>query len=54
MRWMYLFIFHRTLSLDWIFDTAGHRASSVYFRIYQCFDFIIMSAENSTLHKYIV
>ena len=36
-----------------MFDSAVHRVSSVVFRVDQYFDFII-SAENTTLHKYTV
>ena len=36
-----------------MFDTAGQAACSMFFRVDQYFDFIIVSAENTTLHKYI-
>lgn len=46
----YLFL-QKDLNLGWPFVTAGHRE---LFKIDQCRDFIIVNAENSTLHKYIV
>jgi hypothetical protein len=45
---------HKELNLGLIFDTAGYRASTVFFGVDWYFDFIIVSTENVTLHKHIV
>lgn len=37
-----------------MFDSSGYRALSVFFRVYLQFDFIIFSAEDAALHKYVV
>jgi hypothetical protein len=52
MREMCLFIC-KELNSGWIFDTAGHR-ESLLFRVNQYFDFIIVDAENASLHKYVL
>lgn len=40
-------LLYSQLNLDWIFDTAGSRLSSVVFRAGQYFDFIIVNAKNA-------
>lgn len=37
-----------------MFDSAGYRASSVFFRVYLHFDFIVFNAEDAALYKYVV
>ena len=37
-----------------MFDSAVHRVSSVFFRVDQYFDFIIVNAMDTTSHKCVV
>ena len=47
-------LLHKDLNLGWIFDTAGCRASSRFYRVHRFFDVLNVNVENITSHKYIV
>ena len=48
-----VYICHEELNVGWISDTAGKAVRSMFFKVDQYFDLIIVSAENITLHKHI-
>lgn len=50
---MYLFILYKEWNLGWTFDITACKASSVFFRVDWCFDFVLINAENTALHKYV-
>lgn len=53
MRWVCLFLYEE-LNFDWTFDPIWFRVSPMFVRLGQYFDFIIVSAENGILYKYLV
>lgn len=53
MRYMGLLL-HKEWSLSWLFDTAGHRASLVLFRVDWFFEFMVVNAESAISHKYAI
>lgn len=42
---------HKAVLLSWMADTRVQRAASVFFRVGQYFDFIIVNAKNINPHK---
>lgn len=53
MRLVCLFLF-KGLNFDRTFDPIWCGSSSMFFRVGQYFDFIIVDAENAVLYKYLI